>query len=561
MSDSRGSWLRILGRIWPQSLFGRLVAASVIAVLVAQGVALLLIAHERERFVLQESVREWSRRIAEISLMLQPMDARERSETTTRLIEQYSRFGRRALAGERRLSQSPSPSIAETPVTMPDPPSGGLPPGDGGRRGLPAGDVVSGGLSRGDIGGAPPGAAGGASPRDLGGLLPTPRPLSPRPRVSLPPPQQRPRVTILPLPLAGDFEHPLEQTLQGILGTGYHISIAPASAGATRAIPVSPLQTLERRTDPDRLYDVTVQFPDGGSALFRLARPTEGAPLPRNLFFNLSMLMVIMAVALFVTARTITRPLLQLAHAADRVGRDVRQPKLEEKGSREIRNAARAFNTMQDRLQRYLDSRTRVLAAMSHDLKTPLTRLRLQVETLENPDAEERIGKQLDEMESMVRGALALFRGLNDDEESTAIDINALVKTLQSEFTQMGGSVTIEGAAQSPLVGKAQGLKRCLTNLIENAIKFGGHARLRVEDGAAVVIRVADDGAGIPTDELERVFEPFYRVESSRNRDTGGTGLGLSIARDIAQSHGGSLVVRNLPERGLEAILTLPRQG
>ncbi len=214
---------------------------------------------------------------------------------------------------------------------------------------------------------------------------------------------------------------------------------------------------------------------------------------------------------------------------------------------------------MQDRLQRYLDSRTRVLAAMSHDLKTPLTRLRLQVETLENPDAQERIGKQLDEMESMVRGALGLFRGLDDDEALAPVDVNALLSTLQSEFKQMGGEVTISGTAQGSFTGKPQALKRCLTNLIENAIKFGGRARLRVEDGRAVVIHVEDDGPGIPPDELERVFEPFYRLESSRNRDSGGTGLGLSIARDIAQSHGGSLVLRNLPAHGLEAILTLPR--
>jgi signal transduction histidine kinase len=523
VSDSARSGVPILGRIWPQSLFGRLVAASTIAVLLAQGVALLLIARERERFVLQESVREWSRRIAEITLMLQPMDARERADTTNRLIEQYSRFGRRALASERLRALGTSPSPGRGPSEAAGPP-GAAPP-----------------LS-------PPDARAGADP-----------PPRPRLRLSLPPPE-RPRVTFLPLALAGDFEHPLEQTLQGILGAGYRISIAPTSDSARRAIPVSPLQTLERASDPDRLYDVTVQFPDGDATLFRLARPAQGAPIPRSLTTNLSLLVVIMAITLFVTARTITLPLQQLARAADRVGRDVRQPKVPEKGSREIRNAARAFNTMQDRLQRYLDSRTRVLAAMSHDLKTPLTRLRLQVETLDDADAQTRIGKQLDEMESMVRGALALFRGLDDDEALAAVDINALLITLQSEFTQMGGTVTIDGAVQGELVAKPQALKRCLTNLIENAIKFGGRAKLRVQDGAAIVIRVVDEGPGIPADEIERVFEPFYRVESSRNRDSGGTGLGLSIARDIAQSHGGSLVLRNLPERGLEATLTLPRQ-
>ncbi len=160
----------------------------------------------------------------------------------------------------------------------------------------------------------------------------------------------------------------------------------------------------------------------------------------------------------------------------------------------------------------------------------------------------------------MVRGALALFRGLDDDEALAPVNINSLLATLQAEFTQMSGVVTLEGSAQKEFVGKPQALKRCLTNLIENAIKFGGSAALSVQDGAALVIRVVDPGPGIPPEELERVFEPFYRVESSRNRDTGGTGLGLSIARDIAQAHGGSLSLTNLPERGLEALLVLPRQ-
>jgi signal transduction histidine kinase len=501
--------------------------------LLAQAVALLLIAHERERFVLQQSVREWSRRMAEITLTLQPMDAGERAETTNRLIEQYSRVGRRPIPGERRRFRPPPG--AQLPL------------------------AAAAGAER---GGEPAYAGLDPPPRqESAQTVPDNISFPPRPRVSLPPAAPRPRVTILPLPLVGDFEHPLEQTLQGLLGPGYHISIAPSSGNTRPAIPVSPLQGPERLGDAERLYDVSVQFPDGDSTLFRLARPTEGAPLPRNLLLNLSLLVVIMAIALFVTARTITLPLFQLARAADRVGRDVRQPKLQETGAREIRNAARAFNTMQDRLQRYLDSRTRVLAAMSHDLKTPLTRLRLQVETLEDPDAQLRIGKQLDEMESMVRGALALFRGLDDDEALAPVDINALLATLQSEFSQMGWSMTISGAAEQDFMGKPQALKRCLANLIENAIKFGGRARVQVQDGDAIVIRIEDEGPGIPAKELERVFEPFYRVESSRNRDSGGTGLGLSIARDIAQSHGGSLGLRNLPQRGLEATLTLPRSG
>jgi signal transduction histidine kinase len=140
------------------------------------------------------------------------------------------------------------------------------------------------------------------------------------------------------------------------------------------------------------------------------------------------------------------------------------------------------------------------------------------------------------------------------------IDINALVTTLQAEFTEMSADVTVEGKALQLFIGKPQALKRCLTNLVDNAVKFGRRATIVVEDGAALVIRVRDEGPGIPLEELERVFEPFYRLESSRNRDTGGTGLGLSIARDVAQVHGGSLVAQNLPGRGLEALLVLPRR-
>ena len=263
---------------------------------------------------------------------------------------------------------------------------------------------------------------------------------------------------------------------------------------------------------------------------------------------------------LYVAARNITRPLSELARAADSVGRHIRPAQLEERGARELRDAARAFNTMQDRLRRYLDSRTRVLAAMSHDLKTPLTRLRLQVEALENPPMQARISRELDEMESMVHEALALFRGLDDGEPAAPVDVDALLEQLRGEFTDMGATVTVSGRSLAPYFGKPQALKRCLTNLVANAVKFGTRADIAVEDGAELVIRVRDSGPGIPESELERVFEPFYRLESSRNRDSGGTGLGLSIARDIAQSHGGILTLHNLTSGGLEACLTLPRQ-
>jgi len=500
--------MRLRLSLWPDSLFGRLLASSILALLLAQVVSLVLIARERERFILQGSVREWSRRIAEVTVMLQSLDGPDRAATATKLTERPWHFGRRpADVMLFRNGLVPEPDLERM--------------GPGGVSGPPRG---------------PP-------PDDSRAFLS----------------HDAPSQVFLPFSMAGDFELSFEQQLQSTLGTGYRVKVGPTVDATKRAISISGPLFSEGREMGTELYDVAITFPDGYTALFRVTRLARGAPLPRNLFMNLALLVIVMVVALFVTARSITRPLSELVRAADSVGRDLRQPKLAEKGARELRHAAHAFNTMQDRLQRYLDSRSRVLAAMSHDLKTPLTRLRLQTEMLDDSAVQVRIGKQLDEMESMVNGALALFRGLDDNEAFEPVDINTLVATLQSEFAEMSAAILVEGHAQRPISGKPQALRRCLTNLIANAIKFGSQASLVVEDGPALVIRVRDGGPGIPEDQLERVFEPFYRLESSRNRDTGGTGLGLSIARDVVQAHGGSLILRNLAVRGLEAIVTLPR--
>jgi len=482
--------------------------------------SLYAVARHLESFVLDSSVREWSRHIGAVAGMLQALDGPERAATVAKLIERRWRYGHHS-SGLFMWSDEylPPPVPEDAPAGAPGGPVGG-------HHGMPqhGGHMMP-----------PPGTGDIFLERGLAGRI------------------------FLPSPFAPDFVHTFEQQLLATLGPGYHVKVAETSDLSKRAILIVGPMFSEGRQGGARLYDVSVTFPDGYVATFRVTRPARGAPIPRNLFLNLALLVVVMVVALFVTARTITRPLSELARAADSVGRDLRQPKLAETGARELRNAARAFNTMQDRLQRYLDSRSRVLAAMSHDLKTPLTRLRLQVEMLDDRSAQPKISKQLDEMEGMVHGALALFRGLDDDEAFGQVDVDELLATLRSEFAEMNAAVTVEGHAQRPIFGKPQALRRCLTNLIANAIKFGDCARITVEDGAALVVHIADEGPGVPEDQLERVFEPFYRLETSRNRDTGGTGLGLSIARDVIQAHGGTLVLRNLPVRGLEAIITLPR--
>jgi signal transduction histidine kinase len=310
---------------------------------------------------------------------------------------------------------------------------------------------------------------------------------------------------------------------------------------------------------PERWFDVTVGLPDGQEIVFRTLAPPPGPPLPRQIFLNLGLLTLLLALVLYFVTRSITRPLSQLARAADAIGRGEGHQPLEEVGARELRDATRAFNTMQDRLQRYLESRTRVLAAMSHDLRTPLTRLRLRAESIEDPEVQARFISDVEEMSQMVGGALNMFKGLNESEAATPLLIDDLLAALQEEYKELGASFAIEGHSNGPILAKAQSLKRCLSNLLHNAIKYGASAVVHIEDGNELIIRIRDEGPGIPEESLEQVFEPFFRVESSRNRDTGGTGLGLSIARDIAQAHGGSITLRNLPARGLEATLTLPR--
>lgn len=360
--------------------------------------------------------------------------------------------------------------------------------------------------------------------------------------------------------------------LERHLGPGYKVTTSPPHF---RRGEVIPLYRRELRPPHhgqpsgeghvirrfERVFDVTVTLPDGDQAVFRAIAPRAGPRLPRVIFWELGILAIALGIVLYAMTRTITRPLKELARAADAVGRGATTTPLNETGAREIRRATRAFNSMQERMRRYLDSRTQVLAAMSHDLRTPLTRLRLRVESIDDDQLRQRCVEDLDEMSNMVRGALGVFRGLNDEEGAVPVDIDALAMELQRQQAELGGEVTIVGSARAPYVAKPLALKRCLGNLVQNAIRHGQRATLHIEDGPQLIVRVCDEGPGIPEDMLEKVFEPFFRLEQSRNRDTGGTGLGLSIARDIAQAHGGSISLHNRPSGGLEARLVLPRES
>jgi signal transduction histidine kinase len=305
---------------------------------------------------------------------------------------------------------------------------------------------------------------------------------------------------------------------------------------------------------------VQARLADGMPVSFDARPPAAASQAPLRMLLSIVVVLASVFVVSLLAVRWVTRPLDRLADAADELGRNIHRPPLPETGPVEVARAARAFNTMQERLSHYLQDRTRFLAAMSHDLKTPITRLRLRAELLDDPALRARFTADLTEMESMVAATLDFMRGVDVEEPSATIDMQALLESLQSDLQEAGGTVAVESEGVLPYVGRPQALKRCLSNLMQNAMAYAGDVRVVAAEGRdALEIRVLDSGPGIPADDLERVFEPYLRLETSRNRATGGTGLGLAIARSIARTHGGDITLANRPEGGLQATLRLPR--
>jgi len=321
--------------------------------------------------------------------------------------------------------------------------------------------------------------------------------------------------------------------------------------------PGMPMMHMERA-----LFVVQVALRDGTLVTFDSVVSSEAAEIPLRFALTLLVLLGTVVAVSLVAVRWATGPLSQLATAAERLGQDIDRPPLPETGPTESRRAARAFNTMQRRLQRYIADRTRVLAAMSHDLKTPITRMRLRTDLLDDDALRAKFARDLSDMESMVAQTLDFMRDASAAESVQRVNLMALLESLQRDYQDTGNAVALEGRVARPLDARPLALRRCLTNLLDNAIRYGKRATLAVEDAPErVTIRVLDEGPGMPEEDFERAFEPFYRGESSRNRETGGTGLGLGIARNIARAHGGDLELRNRPQGGLEAILSLPRVG
>ncbi len=308
-----------------------------------------------------------------------------------------------------------------------------------------------------------------------------------------------------------------------------------------------------------RDLQVAVPLSDGQWLSFATALPQGGTTFSRQFLLSMGiMAVIILAVSVWVVRR-VTAPLAALSSAAERLGNDLNAAPMPETGTIETRKASRAFNTMQAQLRSLIENRTRILAAISHDLRTPLMLLRLRTESVEDAPEREKMLATITEMDSMIAATLQFARDEVTVEPRRRTDLTALLASVIDDMADAGVPVVMEPA--QPIVRECQpaALKRALTNLLDNAVKYGKRARAAIRAiPQAIEITIDDEGPGIPDDELTRVFQPFYRVEGSRSRETGGIGLGLAIALSVIRANGGELTLSNCPEGGLRASVTLP---
>lgn len=305
-----------------------------------------------------------------------------------------------------------------------------------------------------------------------------------------------------------------------------------------------------------------MQAPWTASGPQALPSPPGGpGPMPPlGLALDIGVRLSALLLAAWVGARWLAAPMRRLAQGAAELGQDLRRPPLPEEGTQECREATRVINQLQRNIQTQLAERDQFVAAVSHDLRTPLTRLALRVEYLDDAQQRQRFSKDIGEMNDMIRATLDYLRGVAPDETWALLDLGALVGSLVHDFQDAGMDVQWSGASDVPaLRGQTTALRRCLGNLLENAVRYGERAEVTLAQvPGAVHITVRDHGPGLAQAQWSRVTQPFYRVEDSRNRNSGGVGLGLAIAQDIAQRHHGQLQICNAPTGGLQVTLVLP---
>lgn len=361
------------------------------------------------------------------------------------------------------------------------------------------------------------------------------------------------------LPAAGPAT-PFAQALAARLGKGYKVeSVAARPAACNNAQPLPMMYGLLSMDYSGACESLNIHLRDGAELRLSVLPPRQSAASDLDLRMLVALFMISIAVLAYLVARMTARPFRQLAQAAQDLGQDINRPPLDLTGASEIRQASAAFNAMQARIRQYIFQRTQMLAAITHDLQTPLTRMRLRLEKVSDTELQERLIGDLSAMQEMVREGLVLARSMDTTEAMQMLDLDSLLGSVVDDASDAGQEVTLEGKASMAVLGRPLDLRRCLVNLIDNAVKYGHDARVCVDriNGTAR-IRIRDSGPGIPRSELGRVFDPFYRVETSRSRESGGTGLGLTIARNVTEQHGGSISLANHPEGGLEVTLMLP---
>jgi signal transduction histidine kinase len=305
---------------------------------------------------------------------------------------------------------------------------------------------------------------------------------------------------------------------------------------------------------------VAVQLEDG-----RWLNTVSLAPPPDSFWrwstlLSLSLAAMVLSGLMILMVRCITRPLACLALAADRFGRGETVPPLAEQGPLDVQETIRAFNHMRARLERFVQDRTRMLAAISHNLRTPITALRVRAELIDELDTRSKILATLDEMQGITEATLAFVREEVAQEDTRLLDLDALLQSVCDDLSDMGKDVTFTGPGKTLYRCRSVSLRRALSNLVENAVAYGQRARVTLtEERDVLCITIADDGPGIAAPDIERVFEPFIRLEASRSRETGGVGLGMTMARSIVRGHGGDITLTNRPEGGLRVTVRVPK--
>jgi signal transduction histidine kinase len=359
--------------------------------------------------------------------------------------------------------------------------------------------------------------------------------------------------------------------VSGDLGPGWRVNVqlhrAAPPANRPRAFLDESANVLDRYLTLRQFYPLPrgfafvthVQLSDDSWVTFSAPLPYETVTRFYVLLPKLVLSLAIVIALLLIAVRWVTRPMKTMAQAALALGQNLDRVPIPESGPEEIRTTARALNVMQLRLQEYLRDRAAMLAALSHDLKTFITRLRLRSELLPASPHRDRLIDDIGDMATMVDTTLEYLHGISPERGGAQFDAMALAESVRIDAEDMGWTVAVAGTTAAPFYGNVQDLRRCLMNLVDNAVKYGGRATIELDDGAdALTIRVCDPGPGIPPAEREHVFEPFYRSGTTA-RDLGGTGLGLSIARTIARAHGGDVVFQNGTPLGFCAAIRLPR--